>query len=199
MFYYISGTLVHKTEQFAVIDAGGVGYKIYSTAPSLNALGEIGSQEKMYTYLRVGEDFMDIYGFASLEELNIFEMLLGVSGVGGKGALSILSTVSPSKFALAIISGDVGTIKAAQGVGPKLAQRIILELKDKFKNIDLSDIGGDALASGADVVSGDESEAVEALMVLGYSPQEAKKALSGADGSLSVEDKIKYALKNLMR
>ncbi len=199
MFYYISGTLVHKTEQFAVIDAGGVGYKIYSTAPSLNALGEIGSQEKMYTYLRVGEDFMDIYGFASLEELNIFEMLLGVSGVGGKGALSILSTVSPSKFALAIISGDVGTIKAAQGVGPKLAQRIILELKDKFKNIDLSDIGGDALASGTDVVSGDESEAVEALMVLGYSPQEAKKALSGADGSLSVEDKIKYALKNLMR
>lgn len=199
MFYYISGTLVHKAENFAVIDAGGVGYKIYSTAPSLNSLGEIGAPAKMYTYLRVGEDFMDIYGFAAPEELNMFEMLLGVSGVGGKGALNILSTVSPSKFALAVISGDVNTIKAAQGVGPKLAQRIILELKDKFKNIDLSDIDGSDLSGGADIITGGDSEAIEALVVLGYSPQEAKKALAGVPADAVTEDKIKYALTNLMR
>lgn len=199
MFYYISGTLVLKNDKFAVIDAGGVGYKIYSTAPSLEALGEIGAPAKMFTYLRVGEDFMDIYGFATMEELNMFEMLLGVSGVGGRGALSILSTISPSKFALSVISGDVNAIKAAPGVGPKLAQRIILELKDKFKNIDLSDIKGEDLSSGAGISAGAAEEAAEALVVLGYSAQEAKEALVGVNPELSVEDKIKYALVNLMR
>ena len=196
MFYSIEGNLIHKTHNFAVIDAGGVGYKIYSTAPSLEAVGAVGSNAKMYTYLRVAEGIFDLYGFAAHEELNMFEMLLSVSGVGAKVAIAILSTISPSKFALSVVTNDVNAIKQAPGVGPKVAQRIILELKDKFKGLSLEGMtASDALTQ---TQTGD-NDAAQALMVLGYSQTEAMRALSGIDQSLGLEEIIKLALKNLMR
>jgi len=197
MFYYISGELVHKTDTFAVIDAGGVGYRIYSTLTSLKALGEVGSQAKLYTYmnLKTTSDLCVLYGFATLEELHMFEMILGVSGVGAKTAANLLSNVSPSKFSLCVVTGDAKYIAShTPGLGPKGAQRIILELKDKFKGMDVNDIGQEEIfAPEVD----DSNEAVSALVVLGYSPQEAKKALKGVDGTL--EERIKQGLKNLMR
>ena len=196
MFYYISGTLEYKGENFAVIDANGVGYKLYATLPTLSALGEVGKPAKLYTYLRVGEDIFDLFGFATQEELTTFNMLIGVSGVGAKVAVAILSTISPSKFALAVVTNDVNSIKQASGVGPKLAQRIILELKDKFKGADLSDIPGEEVVGG---VFESGNEAVSALIVLGYSAQEAKRAVAGIDPGLELEEVIKLALNKLMR
>ena len=197
MFYYISGELVHKTDSFAVLDAGGVGYRIYSTVSSLQSLGEIGSHAKLYTYmnLKTTSDICVLYGFASLEELNMFEMILGVSGVGAKTAVSLLSNVSPSKFALCVVTNDAKYIAShTPGLGPKGAQRIILELKDKFKGMDVNEIPQEEIfAPEVD----DSNEAVSALVVLGYSAQEAKKALAGATGTL--EERIKAGLKNLMR
>lgn len=197
MFYYISGELVHKTDTFAVIDAGGVGYRIYSTMTSLQALGEIGGQAKLYTYmnLKTTSDICVLYGFATLEELNTFEMILSVSGVGAKTAVSLLSNVSPSKFALCVVTGDAKYIAShTPGLGPKGAQRIILELKDKFKGVDLEQLPQEEIFAPE---TDDSNEAVSALMVLGYTAQEAKKALKGASGTL--EEQIKAGLKNLMR
>ncbi len=197
MFYYISGKLVHKTDTFAVIDAGGVGYKIYSTLTSLQDVGEIGESAKLYTYmnLKSASDICVLYGFSTLEELNIFEMILGVSGVGAKTAAVLLSNVSPSKFALCVVTDDAKYLSShTPGLGPKGAQRIILELKDKFKGMDLNDIPTDEIFTPS---NDDENEAVSALVVLGYSSQEAKAALKGATGS--VEEMVKIGLKNLMK
>ena len=197
MFYHISGTLEYKGENFAVIDANGVGYKLFASLPTLAELGEIGKPAKLYTYLRVGEDVFDLYGFATQEELSTFNMLLGVSKVGAKVAMAILSTVSPSKLALSVVTNDVNAIKQANGVGPKLAQMIILELKDKFKNADLSGMPSEDIVGGNVFDSG--NEAVSALVVLGYSPQEAKRAVASVDPTLELEEAIKEALKKLMR
>lgn len=198
MFYYISGKLVHKTDSFAVIDAGGVGYKIYSTSPSLNALGEIGKQAKLYTYANIksASDIFDLYGFATHEELNIFEMILGVSGVGAKTAAALLSNISPSKFALCVVTDDFKYLSShTPGLGPKGAQRIVLELKDKFKGMDIGGMSQDEII-GTDTVN-DDDEALSALVVLGYSAQEAKQALRGVSGT--AEEMIKAGLKNLMK
>lgn len=197
MFYYISGRLVHKTDAFAVIDAGGVGYRIYSTLPSLQSLGEIGSDAKLYTYmnLKTASDICALYGFATMEELNIFEMILGVSGIGAKTAANLLSNISPSKFALCVVTDDSKYLSShTPGLGPKGAQRIVLELKDKFKNIDINDFTQDEIIP-ADIEP--DNEAVSALVVLGYSASEAKAALKGAEGT--VEEMIKAGLKNLMK
>ena len=194
MFYSIEGTLIHKSQNFAVIEAGGVGYKIYSTLPSLAALGEIGTTAKMYTYLRVAEGIFDLYGFSSHEELNMFELLLSVSGVGAKGAIAVLSNISPSKFALAVVTNDAASLKAP-GIGPKTAQLIIVSLKDKFKGMTFDDDTAKELFFPAKA----DNEAVEALMVLGYSQSEAVRALSKVDQTLELEETIKQALKQLMR
>lgn len=196
MFYYIKGEIVHKGENFAVIDTKGVGYKIYTSVSSLERLGELGSQEKMFTYLHVRDDIMDIYGFNTNEELNMFLYLISVSGVGPKAALSILSVTTPVKFAMAVITDDIKTITKAPGVGPKIAQRVILELKDKLKKADIvsEKIGDDFV-----LVSDNAGEAVSALMVLGYSQFEAQKAVMGIDSSLNVEDIVKQSLKKLMK
>ena len=197
MFYYISGRLVHKTDAYAVIDAGGVGYRIYSTLSSLQTLGDVGSTAKLYTYmnLKTASDICVLYGFATLEELNIFEMILGVSGVGAKTAANLLSNISPSKFALCVVTNDSKYLSShTPGLGPKGAQRIVLELKDKFKGVDLNDIPQEEIFSNDD---DSDNEAVSALIVLGYSAQEAKAALKGATGT--VEEMIKTGLKNLMK
>ncbi len=197
MFYYIAGTLVHKTESFAVIDAGGVGYQIFSTANSLQDLGDVGSYAKLYTYmnLKTASDICSLYGFSTLEEKNIFEMILGVSGVGAKTAASLLSNISPSKFALCVVTNDAKYLSAnTPGLGPKGAQRIILELKDKFKGMELNDIPKEEIFAPE---TDGENEAVSALVVLGYSAQEAKRALQGVTGT--VEEMVKVGLKNLLR
>lgn len=199
MFYYISGRLVHKTDSFAVIDAGGVGYKIYSTFPSLKAIGEPGSDAKLYTYMNIknASDIYALYGFATLEELNIFEMILGVSGIGAKTAANLLSNVSPSKFALCVITDDSKYLSShTPGLGPKGAQRLVLELKDKFKGLDIDGMPQNEIFIN-DTQTADNNEALSALLVLGYSQQEAEKALRGTTGT--TEEKIKAGLKNLMK
>lgn len=196
MFYYISGELVHKTDTFAVIETGGIGYRIYSTASSLKALGEVGEQARLYTYmnLKTASDICLLYGFATLEERNLFEMILGVSGVGAKTAVNLLSNISSSKFALCVMTGDAKYIAShTPGLGPKGAQRLILELKDKFQGVDLEGIPQDEIFT-AEI--DENNEAVSALVALGYTSQEAKKALKGASGT--IEEQIKAALKNLM-
>lgn len=198
MFYYIAGTVAHKEDGFAVIDAGGVGYKLLTSLNSLDQLGAVGSDAKMYTYLYVREGVFDLYGFASEEELNMFLLLIGVSGVGPKAALAVLSVLTPSALALAVVTGDTKSITRANGVGPKVAQRVVLELKDKIKNEDM------IAMSGSDEQVGDSTftasnEAVEALCVLGYSAFEAKQALSGIDLAQDLELVIRDALKKLMK
>lgn len=194
MYYYIKGTLAEKTENYIVVDAGGVGYLINTSLTSIAEAGGIGDDITVYTYLNVREDAMDLFGFTTLEEKTMFLQLLAVNGVGPKAALSVLSVTSPAKLAAAVITGDVKAITAAQGVGPKMAQRIILELKDKISQADLDlpmEEKGDA------VQSDNKREAANALVSLGYSLQEAQKALKGVDGSLDVETMIKQALGSL--
>ena len=197
MFYYISGTLALKGEGYVVIDANGIGYKILTSVYSLEKLSGAG-EVKMYTYMYIREDICDLYGFASEEELNMFTLLISVSGIGPKAAVAILSTMPPSDVALAIVSGDTKAITRAQGVGPKVAQRILLELKDKIKNEQI--LSGTVSGEDAVPVSfGVSNEAVEALCVLGYSSIEAKQALSGIDMNMDLELIIKEALKKLMK
>ena len=195
MYYYIKGTLVQKSDNYIVVDANGVGYMIYTSLNSMQNTGEIGKKITIYTYLHVREDVMDLFGFTTIEEKNMFMQLISVSGVGPKAALSILSVTTPAKFAVAVITNDVKTITKASGVGPKMAQRVILELKDKMKTdgleIDLED-------ESDDILSDNRSEAISALVVLGYSSNDAQKAVKGIDGTLSVEEIIKKALAGLL-
>lgn len=195
MYYYIKGTLVQKNDNYIVVDANGVGYMIYTSLNSMQNTGEIGKKITIYTYLHVREDVMDLFGFTTIEEKNMFMQLISVSGVGPKAALSILSVTTPAKFAVAVITNDVKTITKASGVGPKMAQRVILELKDKMKTdeleIDLED-------ESDNILSDNRSEAISALVVLGYSLNDAQKAVKGIDGTLSVEEIIKKALAGLL-
>ncbi len=195
MYYYIKGTLVQKSENYIVVDANGVGYMINTSLTTLNNLDSTGREVTVYTYLNVREDAMELYGFSTQEEKNMFIHLISVSGVGPKAALSILSVATPAKFAVAVVTNDIKTITKASGVGPKLAQRVILELKDKLKTEELGLDGDEAVAFDA---SDNRSEAVSALVVLGYSPSDAQKAVSKIDASMEVEDIIKKALSSLL-
>ncbi len=200
MFYYISGALAMKTESFAVVDAGGVGYKLYASTRTLESLGEVGEFVKLFTYsnFKASTDIFDIYGFSTLEELELFEMIIGVSRVGAKTAISLLSNISPSKFALCIVTNDFKYIASkTPGLGSKGAERIVLELKDKFRDVDLGGVSSDEVVEVYHGGNSETDEAVSALVVLGYSAQEAKRALSGAQGS--VEELVKVGLKNLMK
>ena len=193
MFYYISGKVAHTGIDFLVIDCGGVGYKINTSEPCVRRVS-VGDDVKVYTYLHVREDIFDLYGFLSDEELNLFKMLISVSGVGPKVGLGILSSVTPSDFALAVVTGNVKAITKAQGVGPKVAQRIILELKDKMKNAEVSEMPEDY-----ESFSDNTSEAVSALMVLGYSRAESQRAVAKAGFEGGLEETIKRALKIFMK
>ena len=135
MISYLKGELEVKNIDNIIIEVGGIGYKVYMSRNAIDNIGECGNKVKVFTYMRVREDDISLYGFLSNEELKLFEQLLGVSGVGAKSAINILSNISPSSFALAIISGDIATLKGLPGIGAKSAQRMILELKDKMKTI----------------------------------------------------------------
>lgn len=207
MFYYISGRLAMANPTTAVIDAGGVGYKLTISENTYNSLPPRHTQEnpsaKLYTYMAVREDGIELFGFASETELSSFKMLLSVSGVGPKAAISILSLLTPEKFALAVCTEDRKTISKASGIGPKTAARIILELKDKLmKETDLDAAANASIESVAPVKtnSGKLSEAQDALIVLGYSRSEALNVLKNIDTqTLGLEEIIKKALKLLMK
>ncbi len=199
MFAYIKGNLEVKTRGYVVIDVNGVGYKIFMSETAIEKIGEIGENVKVHTYLRVREDDMSLYGFQTNEELRMFELLLQVSGIGAKSAITILSNITPSSFAIAVITNDVSKIKSLPGIGPKTAQRIILELKDKIETEEA--ISEDKSIDITEQVADNEkiSEAISALQVLGYSKKEIEKAIQKIDNSLSVEEIIKIGLKNLAR
>ncbi len=200
MFYYIKGNLVLKTESFAVIDANGVGYKLFASAKTLEAIGDTGENVMLFTYanFKASADIFDLYGFATREELDLFEMIIGVSRVGAKTAIALLSNISPSKFALCVVTNDYKYIAAnTPGLGAKGAERIVLELKDKFMGMDIGDINTQEVIEVYHGSSSELDEAVSALTVLGYSAQEAKKAVSGCKGT--AEEIVKEALKNLMK
>ncbi len=206
MFYYINGKLAALEPSFAVIDAGGVGYKMtisqntYSSMPPHHSVSQA-PVVKLYSYMAVREDGVELFGFISQEEMSAFKLLITVSGVGPKAAISILSQLSPSKLAIAVCTDDKKAISQANGIGPKTAARIILELKDKLKN-QLGDDGYDN--TSADIVTNAGGsklgDAQDALAVLGYSKSEAMAALKGVDTeSLELDEIIKLALKKLMR
>jgi len=202
MYAYIKGMLVAKDSESVIVEAGGIGYAIFAPLSTIEALGQTGSEVKVFTYLHVREDAMSLYGFATNEELGMFKLLLSVSGVGPKVALSLISAISPSKFSLAVITNDVKTLTQAQGIGAKTAQRIILELKDKISKEQQADTQKDERLLKDTRVSGRSrvSEAVSALMVLGYSAAEANKAIAAVySDDLDLETIIRNALKGLAR
>ena len=205
MFYYISGRLALATPALAVIDAGGIGYKLTISENTYNALPARHTQSeppvKLYTYMAVREDDVELFGFHTEAELNSFKMLLGVSGIGPKAAISILSLLTPDKLAIAVCTEDRKTIAKANGIGPKTAARVILELKDKLlKETDLSASADDAIsvAVQAPVGSSKMRDAQDALLVLGYSKADVQRALATIDTqSLEVSEIIKKALTKL--
>ena len=201
MYAYIKGTLEIKSLGYVVVETNGVGYKIFMAESAIERLGELGEIVKIYTYLKVKEDEMSLYGFNTNEELHMFELLISVSGIGAKSAISILSNITPSSFALAVITDDVATIKGLPGIGAKTAQRIILELKDKVKaSEDTNKTDLEKMLSKKENNLETVAEAVAALQVLGYSRKEIEKAIEKFDkADLSVEDIIKKALANLAR
>ena len=200
MFYYVQGTIAHTAPNLAVVDCGGVGYACRTTSNTLGSLTQ-GKVHKLYTYLHVKEDIFELYGFASEHELHSFQMLLGVSGVGPKAALAILSFNSPEGLAMAIVSGNEKALTSAPGIGKKIAQRIILELKDKLAKGQLTVGGSEVFAGGITVIPEDKTgEASAALAVLGYSQQEILLALKGLDlEHLTLEEIIKQCLKKMVK
>ena len=201
MFYYVKGTVAHTAPYLAVIDCGGVGYACRTTNNTLSRLKK-GESAKLFTHLNVREDAMELYGFATENELNCFQLLISVSGVGPKAALSILSSATPESLAMSIITGDEKALTVAQGIGKKIAQRIILELKDKLAKGQTASIQGESYGgSGITVIPENKlSEASAALAVLGYSQGEINLALKGVDlDALTLEQVIKEALKKMMK
>jgi Holliday junction DNA helicase RuvA len=202
MYAYIKGKLEYKGNDYIIIEAGGIGYRINTALSTLEAIGPAGGEARVYTHLYVREDIMCLYGFSSQEELGMFELLISVSGVGPKAAISVLSSIAPSKFGLAVITDDTRTLTRAQGIGNKMAQRIILELKDKMKKEQLLQVnsGLKDIKNGQSDQSSAVSEAVSALMVLGYSIPDANRAvLAVYSENMELEAIIKSALKQLAR
>jgi holliday junction DNA helicase RuvA len=196
MFYSLKGILTHSEPGLAVVECGGVGFKCLTSLNTLRTLPQPGEEVKLFTHLHVREDALDLFGFATMMELNCFKMLTGVSGVGPKAALAILSELTPEQVAAAVATGDSKALTRASGVGPKLAQRIALELRDKVKNIKAGD-DGFAPAPGAVSASSNAGAAVNALAVLGYQPSDAAAIVAKFDSSLPVEELIRLSLKSM--
>lgn len=196
MIAFISGTVEALEENAAIIDTGSIGYRVFMAPYGLSALTK-GSQTKIHTYLKVAEDAMDLYGFLSAEELSMFRRIISVSGAGPKAGLAILSVLRPSEFALAVVTGDFKAITRAQGVGPKLAQKIVLELKDKLDNSDFIKTANNT-ESFTQIPKNGDGEAIEALCALGYTQSEAARAVSEAEGR-NVSEIITSALKILAK
>lgn len=201
MIYSVRGTLIIKEAGLAVVECAGVGYGCRTTYNTLATLGSIGDEVMLYTHLQVREDGTELFGFYDKRELGCFKMLLGVSGVGPKAALAILSDIDPNNFALAVATGDFKQLTKVKGIGPKMAQRIVLELKDKLskEQMTLSRSAPAGPVNRAFISGSAAAEAVDALLVLGYSQAEAENAVSQLDPSLSAEELIRLALKGLAK
>lgn len=200
MFYSLTGNVIFTDMTCVALECGGVGFRCLTSANTLRDV-DVNEVTTLYTYLNVREDALDLFGFSTEYELEWFKLLIGVTGVGPKAALAILSELAPERIALAVSAGDVKAITRAPGIGPKIAQRVILELKDKAKSA-LSSFGqsGGELTSVSEVLdSSNTSEAVAALTMLGYSQSEAALAVSKVDGSLPTDQIIKQCLKLLSR
>ena len=199
MIAFVSGILEMKLNGYIVIEVGGVGYKVFMSEVAIDHLGNIGDKVKVYTHQHVREDDISLYGFVTMEELNMFELLISVSGVGAKSALSILANVEPSSFALAVITNDTSKLVKIPGVGAKTAARIVLELKDKLKNQDIVD-KKENKSIKATVNKEEVDEAIAALQVLGYTRRDIEKVFEKIDlSNLTLEDMIKQGLKYLSR
>ena len=204
MLAYVKGELAQKQIGYVVIDVGGLGYKIFMSEPSIDEIGNIGDTVKVHTYYRVSEDDISLFGFNSQEELRMFELLISVSGIGAKTAIAMLACIEPSQFAIAVISDDIDTLKKIPGVGPKSAQRIVLELKDKMKKeqqiAELTNATSEQKSKVKKIIVTDSKvqEAIDALQVLGYTKKDVEKALERIDtAELTVENIIKQALREL--
>ncbi len=199
MIATLNGKLIIKELNYFVVECGGVGLKCFVTQNTHAKLGNIGDSVFLYTYLSVREDALDLYGFADAQELEVFKLITSVSGVGSKIGLAILSEFTPDKIMLYIASGDAKSLTAASGVGIKLAQRIVLELKDKVGSITVGDMSFDVKAVGNATANSSSKEAIEALVSLGYSQSEASLAVGRLDQTLDTNELIKQALKSLAR
>ena len=199
MIYSLNGILLEKDLGIAVLDCGGVGYAVNITGNCLSRLPDVGERVVLFTHLNVREDAMELFGFYDTDERDCFKLLIGISGVGPKMALSILSELTPDRLAVSIVSGDQASITRASGVGPKLAQRVILELKDKIQKEMPALLQGKAVEPVRTGVGEKSAEVISALMALGYTQHEAKRAVGTVDiTDLTVEQAIKSALVQLM-
>ena len=193
MIAYLKGELVVKSEEYIIIEVQGIGYKVFMSKKSIDELQE-NRQVRVYTYLKVREDDISLFGFNTNEELHMFELLISVGGIGAKSAITILSNITPSRFALAVITNEVNTLKKLPGIGSKSAQRIILELKDKLKTIDVEDTSSDELKS---VISQNNNleELISALQVLGYTKKEVEKIIPKLDNK---DDNLEILIKKAL-
>ncbi|MCR5186405.1 MAG: Holliday junction branch migration protein RuvA [Clostridia bacterium] len=201
MIAYIKGTLEEKSSKYVVIDVMGIGYKVFMSDRAINELGEIGDKVKVHTHYHVREDDISLFGFLTNEELRMFELLIQVSGIGAKSAITILANIDASTFALAVLANDVDSLKKIPGVGPKSAQRIILELQDKLKkeNAEMIQAGKEEIEKEVKH-SQNVEEAVQALQILGYNKREIEKAFDKlANTDVSVEELIKKGLSILSK
>ena len=199
MISYIKGRLEIKAKDYIVVDVSGIGYKIFMSETAISEL-EKGKEVKVFTYMRVREDDISLYGFLNNEELVTFELLISVGGVGAKSAITILSNITPSKFALAVITNDVNTLKKLPGIGAKTAARIILELKDKMKTEQSIEESKNEEIKEAIVLDNKANDALEALCVLGYTKRDVENVIAKIDTTkLTVEEIIRQGLKYLGR
>ena len=201
MYSYIKGSLEEKMSNYIVVENNGIGYKIFMSKSAIGRAGELGENIKVFTHYHVREDDISLYGFLTNDELKMFELLLSVSGVGAKSAISMLSNISPSEFAVSIVNNDITKLTKVPGIGKKSAQRIVLELKDKLKteqelvNNEITQEENDIIDIGSDI-----EEAISALQILGYNRKDIQKAISQFDyKSMSVEDIIRTGLKYLSK
>lgn len=197
MIYNVRGELTYIDSQFVVVECGGVGFKCFTSLNTSKNVGKIGSKVNLYTYLSVREDAMDLFGFSTQAELDAFKMLITVSGIGPKAAVSVLSELSPDRLVLAISSSDIKAITKANGVGKKTAERIVLELKDKMVNVSTGEISVATASAGSIVEESAASEAVAALVALGFSQSDSAVAVGQMDKSLSADEMIRLGLKQL--
>ncbi|MBQ9111373.1 MAG: Holliday junction branch migration protein RuvA [Oscillospiraceae bacterium] len=198
MIYSLSGTLIHKEASLAVVECGGVGYACRTTQTTLAAIGAIGSQVMLYTHLSVRDDAVELFGFADREELSCFQMLITVSGIGPKAAISILSDLTPNRFALLVASGDSSALTKVKGIGKKSAERIVVDLKDKLAKTNPA-VEGMPMNAGNATGTDNLSEALAALCVLGYRQEEVMPVLLKQSEDLSAEELIRLTLREMGR
>ena len=199
MFYSLRGKLIASDVNYIVVECGGVGFKCFTTLNTVQSITKNGEDVTVYTHLCVKEDALDLYGFATQSELDAFKLLITVSGVGPKAAVSVLSELTPDRLALSIAAGDVKSITRAQGVGKKIAERIVLELKDKMGAVASDDAAQTVSNAVSASDNSDCAEAIAALTALGFSQSDAAATVGGMDKSLTVEEMIRVGLKQLSR